>query len=81
MRLVLVLLAAVGAAGILAWAEKYRYDWWRPVLGIREHDSSMGPTPLAPTSQIAADCDSERLPLGAPASTSTERNTTPPFPA
>ena len=31
-------------AGILAWEEKYIHDFWRPVVGIREHDTSMGPT-------------------------------------
>jgi len=32
--------AAMGDAGILAWDEKYSHDFWRPVVGIREHDES-----------------------------------------
>jgi vanadium chloroperoxidase len=84
--------AAMGDAGILAWDQKYIHDFWRPVLGIREHDPSMGPA--APTAKdgIENDCDPAWLPLGAPASNSnlpatdttparSERNFTPPFPA
>ena len=73
--------AALGDAGILAWDQKYIHDFWRPVLGVREHDGSMGPTAPTPTSNISNDCDPNWLPFGAPASNSTERNFTPPFPA
>jgi len=57
--------AAMGDAGILAWAEKYRYDLWRPVVGIREHDASMGPAGIGGNA-ISPDCDLSWLPLGAP---------------
>ncbi len=72
---------AMGDAGILAWDQKYIHDLWRPVLGVREHDTSMGP--LAPTAanNIDNDCDPDWLPLGAPASNSGDKNFTPPFPA
>jgi vanadium chloroperoxidase len=73
--------AAMGDAGILAWDQKYRHDFWRPVVGIREHDKSMGPLSPMPTNNIDNDCDPEWLPLGAPASNSSDRNFTPPFPA
>lgn len=73
--------AAMGDAGILAWDQKYIHDLWRPVLGVREHDASMGPAAPTPTSDINNDCDPSWLPLGAPASNSSERNFTPPFPA
>lgn len=73
--------AAMGDAGILAWEQKYKHDLWRPVLGIREHDPSMGPAAPTPTHDIDKDCDPEWLPLGAPASNSTKSNFTPPFPA
>lgn len=72
--------AAMGDAGILAWREKYRHDLWRPVIGIREHDKSMGPTGRA-NSPIDPECDCTWLPLGAPATNSTKKNFTPPFPA
>lgn len=73
--------AAMGDAGILAWDQKYIHDFWRPVLGVREHDASMGPGAPTPTSNIDNDCDPNWLPLGAPASNSSDRNFTPPFPA
>lgn len=73
--------AAMGDAGILAWEQKYVHDFWRPVLGIREHDGSMGPTATTPTHNIDNDCDPTWLPLSSPASNSSDRNFTPPFPA
>lgn len=57
--------AAMADAGILAWREKYRHDLWRPVLGIREDDPSMGPTGEG-RNNIDNDCDTAWLPLGAP---------------
>lgn len=73
--------AAMGDAGILAWDQKYIHDLWRPVVGIREHDASMGPVAPTPTANINNNCDPSWLPLGAPASNSSDRNFTPPFPA
>jgi hypothetical protein len=73
--------AAMGDAGILAWDQKYIHDFWRPVLGIREHDKSMGPAAPMPNNNIDNDCDPNWLPLGAPSSNSMDRNFTPPFPA
>ncbi len=35
--------AAMADAGILAWEQKYCHDFWRPVVGIREHSQSFGP--------------------------------------
>jgi hypothetical protein len=72
---------AMGDAGILAWDDKYRYDLWRPVVGIREHDPSMGSTGTAGNA-LDADCDLGWLPLGAPNTNQTGvKNFTPPFPA
>jgi hypothetical protein len=83
--------AAMGDAAILAWQQKYCHDFWRPVLGIREHDESLGP--LAPYGGVSAnfnDGDPGWLPLGAqstnsrdPLSTNTTgmKNFTPNFPA
>ena len=73
--------AAMGDAGILAWDQKYIHDFWRPVVGLREHDGSMGPAAPTQNFNINDDCDPEWLPLGAPQSNGPERNFTPPFPA
>ena len=80
-RLFALVNAAMADAGILAWQNKYLYNVWRPVIGVREHDGSMGPA--APSSEGAfnPDCDPAWLPMGAPASNSRDRNFTPPFPA
>jgi vanadium chloroperoxidase len=79
-------------AGILAWDQKYIHDLWRPVVGIREHDESMGPTADEGENDISTDCQSDWLPLGAPATNFSNlpktpqpilsnKNFTPPFPA
>jgi hypothetical protein len=80
-RLFALVNAALGDAGILAWEQKYAHDMWRPVLGVREHDQSMGPAAPTPTNNIDNDCDPGWLPLGAPSSNSSDPNFTPPFPA
>jgi hypothetical protein len=80
-RLFALVNAAMGDAGILAWDDKYRYDLWRPVVGIREHDPSMGSTGAAGNA-LDADCDLGWLPLGAPRTNEAgKKNFTPPFPA
>ncbi|MEV6547757.1 hypothetical protein AB0M57_03495 [Streptomyces sp. NPDC051597] len=81
-RLFALLNAAMADAGILAWTDKYVYDLWRPVVGIREHDPSSGPagTGGAP---LGADADPEWLPLGAPNTNNPggRVNRTPNFPS
>lgn len=66
-RLFAMVNAAMADAGILAWAEKYRHNLWRPVVGIQENG--------LPNS------DPFWLPLGAPKSNELAKNTTPAFPA
>ena len=77
--------AAMGDAGILAWEQKYCHDFWRPVVGIREHDKSFGPGAINPqdaADKIDEDADPFWLPLGAPSTNRpTMKNFTPPFPA
>jgi hypothetical protein len=87
-RLFALVNAALGDAGILAWREKYIHDVWRPVVGVREHDPSMGPAAPTAKDNIDNDCDPEWLPFGAPSSNSYvpatgrfDKNFTPPFPA
>ncbi len=79
-RLFALVNVAMGDAGILAWEQKYFHDLWRPVVGIREHDPSMGPTGTAGNA-VDADCDPFWLPLGAPLTNKAGKNFTPPFPA
>lgn len=64
-RLFALVNAAMGDARILAWEQKYLHNFWRPVLGIREYDGSMGPTG-AGANELIDGCDPEWLPLGAP---------------
>jgi len=62
--------------------QKYIHDLWRPVVGIREHDPSMGPAAGKGVSNIDDESQPDWLPLGAPSSNSTgKKNATPPFPA
>ncbi|NJR75013.1 MAG: vanadium-dependent haloperoxidase, partial [Scytonema sp. CRU_2_7] len=81
-RLFALVNVAMGDSGILAWDQKYIHDLWRPVLGVREHDGSMGPTGASDPA-FSANCDPFWLPLGAPKtnSPSQEKNFTPNFPA
>jgi len=80
-RLFAVVNAAMGDAGILAWDDKYFYDVWRPVVGIREHDPSTGPTGVG-GNVLDPDADPGWLPLGAQKTNAPdEKNFTPDFPA
>ncbi|HVF09540.1 MAG TPA: hypothetical protein VNA16_01990, partial [Abditibacteriaceae bacterium] len=73
---------ALADAGILCWDQKYIHNFWRPVLGVREHDISMGPATAPPGHTIVPDCDPFWLPLGAPNTNRVpSKNFTPPFPA
>lgn len=76
--------AAMADAGILAWEQKYCHDFWRPVVGIREHSKSFGPgaTQAEAEDNFSNDADPAWLPLGAPnTNSSTLKNFTPNFPA
>jgi hypothetical protein len=80
-RLFALLNTAMADAGILAWDQKYFHNLWRPVVGIRQHDPSLGPLAVA-GSVVDADCDAGWLPLGAPKTNEPGvKNFTPPFPA
>ena len=96
-RLFALVNTAMADAGILSWDQKYIWDFWRPVVGIREHDGSMGPTGIG-NNNINNDCQPDWLPLGAPATNASQmesgtsypcvhsittkaKNFTPPFPA
>jgi vanadium chloroperoxidase len=72
---------AMADAGILAWEQKYRHNFWRPVVGVREHDRSMGPAGPTASNPINEEGDPFWLPLGAPNSNRIAKNFTPNFPA
>lgn len=69
-RLFALVNVAMADAGILSWDDKYRHDFWRPVVGIREHDGSMGPGATTATDNLSNDTDTGWLPFGAPSTNS-----------
>ena len=79
-RLLALVNVAMADAGMTIWESKYHYDFWRPVLGIRESDPGTGPTGLGDGNPDTVG-DPAFSPLGAPASNLTGPNFTPPFPA
>ena len=79
-RLLALVNVAMADAGMTIWESKYYYDFWRPVLGIRESDPGTGPTGLGDGNPDTIG-DTNFSPLGAPASNLTGPNFTPPFPA
>jgi hypothetical protein len=83
-RLFLLINIAMGDAGILAWFYKYQCDLWRPIIGIREYDASMGPGATVCASALDPSCDPFWQPLGSPKTNVIDervRSFTPPFPA
>jgi hypothetical protein len=80
-RLFAFLNVALADAGILCWDQKYIHDFWRPVVGIREHDKSMGPRPRRASNDLSDEGDPLWLPLAAPNTNRIAKNFTPPFPA
>ncbi len=92
-RLLAACAAAMADAGIAAWHWKYKYNLWRPVLGIREADPGWGPSGTGDKNPIrlakALRGDPFWLPLGAPRSNpnggpktgAPGANVTPNFPA
>jgi hypothetical protein len=79
-RLLALVNTAMADAGMTIWKSKYYYDFWRPVLGIRESDPGTGPTGLGDGNPDTIG-DTSFSPLGAPASNLNGPNFTPPFPA
>ena len=56
---------AMADAGIQTWYEKYFYNVWRPVLGIREADPGWGPTSIGDDNPDTSG-DPGWMPLGSP---------------
>ncbi|WP_170149750.1 vanadium-dependent haloperoxidase [Rhodoplanes roseus] len=80
---------AMADAGKYAWLEKYRFELWRPLSGIREHDPSTGPDavagtgpePIAEPHLSAEGADPFWYALGAPETNTDKVSFKPPFPA
>ena len=74
-KLYAVASTAIADAGIVAWDAKFKYDFWRPVSGIRQADVDGNPDTLV---------DPDWTPLGAPGGTHPDGSPisdfTPPFP-
>ena len=79
-RLLALVNVAMADAGSAIWESKYYYQYWRPIIGIRESDPGTGPTG-AGDGNDATEGDPNFRPLGAPASNLNGPNFTPPFPA
>lgn len=72
LRLLTLVNVAMADAGIFSWRDKYKYELWRPLSGVRGDPT--GPVPNGhgrPTWRV----------LGAPATNSNEGGFKPPFPA
>jgi len=78
-RLFALINIAQADAGKMSWAAKYDYNFWRPILAIREADEGTGPSGLG-DGNPATEGDPNWTPLGAPGSNG-GTNLTPPFPA
>jgi len=79
-RLLALVNVAMADACISIWESKYYYQYWRPVIAIREADAGTGPTGLG-DGNPATIGDLNFSPLGAPASNLNGPNFTPPFPS
>ncbi|MEY3212697.1 MAG: Chloride peroxidase, partial [Pseudomonadota bacterium] len=80
-RLFAMVNMAMADAGIQAWHEKYLYNVWRPVVGIREADQGYGPTSGGDGNPSTAG-DPGWLPYGSPRSNQAGKvSFTPSFPA
>jgi hypothetical protein len=79
-RLFALVNLAMADAGIACWETKYHYNFWRPVVGIREADSGTGPSGLG-DGNSATQGDVNWTPQGAMASNQGGTDFTPPFPA
>ena len=80
-RLLTLINVGMADAGIACWHHKYKHDFWRPVVGIREAAFGAGPSGLGDTA-AATKGDPFWLPLGLPNTNGTRiGNYTPGFPA
>jgi vanadium chloroperoxidase len=83
-RLLALTNVAMADAGKFSWKEKYRFEFWRPLSGVREHSvapHSSGPSAQVGSEHIDDDADPFWLALGAPETNTNKVSFKPPFPA
>jgi vanadium chloroperoxidase len=81
-RLFALINVAMADAGIASWFYKYKYQLWRPVLGIRAYDDSFWFGGSAVSHGLHPRCDPWWVPYGSPRTNEPGRRSfTPPFPA
>lgn len=82
-RLFALVNTAMADAGIFCWREKYCFEFWRPLPGVREHDTSSGPGPSDQEGNENLDDFSDPFwqTLGAPETNTDKVSFKPPFPA
>jgi len=80
-RLFALVNAAMGDAGVFAWKEKYEFNFWRPLSGVREHGEGTGVNSSQGSGSVGDFGDPFWLALGAPETNSDRRSLKPPFPA
>lgn len=71
---------AMADAGKFSWKEKYRFELWRPLSGVREHDPSADPAGVG-SEHVGPLADPFWLALGAPETNTDRQSFKPPFPA
>ena len=79
-RLLALVNVAMADAAIGAWESKFYFQFWRPVMGIREADEGTGRSGLGDGNPSTIG-DPTFTPLGSPATNITGPNFTPPFPS
>lgn len=79
-RSLMLINGAMADAAVEAWHFKFTHNWWRPVVGIREHGEGLGDSRTA-EGKLDPKADPFWEPLGAPNSNGQGRDFTPPFPA
>lgn len=80
LRLLTLANVAMADAGVFAWAEKYHFEYWRPLSGVREDDPRTGPSGRAGAG-AALMGDPFWETLGAPRTNTDGISFKPPFPA
>ncbi|WP_207458222.1 vanadium-dependent haloperoxidase [Azospirillum sp. SYSU D00513] len=83
-RLLALVNVAMADAGRIAWREKYHFEYWRPLTGVREHDAASGPGAQQQNGrkkELDKDADPFWEALGAPETNTNKISFKPPFPA
>ena len=80
-RLLALINVAMADAGKFSWKEKYKYEFWRPLSGVREHDAATGAGATGASEHLDEDADPFWLALGAPETNTNKISFKPPFPA